>query len=140
MDNKNIVILYLPFLILSLPFLILVLAYAFGFKVPLQSDPTYMNGILTGSSILFGFWATILGNPPQVEVDESIVDKRQVEKFLAKTDIKAVFYNLAFFFLAIFSMFFSSIGVLPSTFALCFVVDSFNINLYTLIIKLISSY
>lgn len=85
----------------------------------LEVDVGYINGILTASSILFGFWATILGIQP----------KDMIEKFLRINVLKLmIFFNIVILAISVIFVYLSAMIKLPSKFALIMVTTSFLTN------------
>lgn len=89
---------------------------------PEQSEinVTYINGILTASSILFGFWATLFGIRP----------KGAIGKTLYRDVLRgSVFFSIFLLSLSVVSVFFSAMNGLSSKSACGIVTFSFLMNL-----------
>jgi len=98
-----------------------------GLPTNFEVDIEYLNGILTASSILFGFWAVILGRSPG--------DIK--EKYLYKYGIsKIFFFNIAFLAISVIAVFFSATNKLSSVIALFLVTLSYFSNLFFLVLHL----
>lgn len=118
LEYVGIVVIYFSFMTLPM-FLSVLTNTSFDFEV----DPTFMNGILTGSSIAFGFWISLLKRQPQ--------SRPKYAFMLAVT-------NVFFLMFTVFSIFLCAIGVIHSVVALLSVVTSFNFNVFSLLLTLIS--
>ena len=104
------------YLIVATSIVILGIAHA-----PEEVGVAYINGILTASSILFGFWATILG----IQLKDDVEGCSWV-----------VLINIIALATSVIVVFFSAIEILSSKYALLAVTMSFLINTVFLGIRL----
>ena len=119
---------YFPILIFF-AFFLLTLYSLIGMPSGFEVDSEYINGILTASSILFGFWAVILGKEP----------KEKIEKHLYKyTTIPTIFIELGILLISVIIIFLSAMKKAPSVLALICVFGSFLFNVIMLVACLYS--
>jgi hypothetical protein len=109
--------------------IVLILGFV-GISGILEVNVEYINGILTASGIIFGFWTIMLGKEP----------KNFVEKWLYKNVIlRAFWFVFGFFLFSIICVYFSALNKMPSSIALLFVTLSLLYNALFLILLLHSS-
>jgi len=91
-------------------------------------DPEYLNGILTASSILFGFWIFFLGTMTQAgeRVGKNAEYKGYIKSY--------VFFSFALLVASIFAIYFGALNLIPSIHALLFCASSFMHNLTVVLI------
>jgi hypothetical protein len=93
----------------------------------IQIDPEYLNGILTASSILYGFLAVMLGREP----------KEYLEKFRYRYYLRGnIYYSFEILAFSIIYLSLSAAKVIPSTLPLVLLTTSFLFNAFVLIIHL----
>ena len=98
-----------------------------GVPADYEVDPEYINGFLTASSILFGFWIVIIEKKPE----------EKTKKFMYENAIYVAFF-LSFILLivSITLMFFSALNKLSSVYTLLFSTTSFLLNAFSVAITL----
>lgn len=99
----------------------------FGLPKDFKVDVEYINGILTASSILFGFWAILIERKP-----EERTKKLVYENFITK----AFFFSFAFLVFSVLSMHFSALNIISSVETLVINTISFCLNAYFLTVTL----
>jgi len=93
----------------------------------IQIDPEYLNGILTASSILYGFLAVMLGREP----------KEYLEKFRYKYFLRGdIYYSFEILAFSVIYLSLSAVKVIPSTLPLVFLTISFLFNALIVMIHL----
>jgi hypothetical protein len=109
-------------LLIFYAFLIVLMAYGI-FSLVLrhalenfQVDAAYIDGILTASSILFGFWTMMVQRKP----------KQEVEKYEAT--IATFFFSFGTLMLSVVLIFLTALNSCPSVVTLFFVTASFIVN------------
>lgn len=102
-----------------LVFMIIPFAFIFAFvDVFLEVDPEYINGILTASSIAYGLWGFVISRT-----------EKGMDEYLWIFRIGKVFTILLLLLVfSVFTVFFSGLGVIPSTAALYICMWSFLMN------------
>ena len=123
---KILTMVYLPPIII---FLIITLGLV-GTPQDFEVNPEYINGILTASSILFGFWAVIFRRP----------SKDIVKRHIYKAYGKLILINIAILVISTLCIFYSAMDKLSSIDALFAVTLSFCSNAWLLGIGLYSHF
>jgi hypothetical protein len=83
----------------------------------IQIDPEYLNGILTASSILYGFLAVMLGRAP----------KEYLEKFRYKYFLRGdIYYSFEILAFSVIYLSLSAVKVIPSTLPLIFLTNQLS--------------
>jgi len=98
----------------------------YGLPIGFEVNPEYINGILTASSILFGFWAVLIERQP----------KERTERFRYKILLENFFFSFTFLMLSVVMIYFAALNKLHSVFALSFCLVSFMSNAYFLAMTL----
>jgi len=98
-----------------------------GLPLNFEVDPEFINGVLTANSIVFGFWATLIG----LFSEEKIGGIRR--KLIIRVGIIG---NLIIFSTSVIAVFFSGLGKPISIFAFGAVTTSFLSNVWLLAIVL----
>lgn len=93
-----------------------------AFKV----EPTYLNGILTASGILYGLWALVLEREPKTPTE---VRRKKM--------VGTLFFDSFFFLIAsVLSIAFTAMNLFLSTFALLLCTTSFMLNTVSISVTL----
>jgi len=112
-------------------FLIFLLALVFigVYDLPASSevDAEYLSGILTASSILFGFWFVFIERKPKEE------RKKLLYEFAVPFSL---FLSLTFLAASVVSLYFSALRRIPSTIALVMCTIGFFFIFYTVALTL----
>ena len=88
-------------------------------------DPEFINGILAGSSILFGFWSIML---TQKEFRKLLIWKSRTGSFITLFVMPWFIFTSVFLVVSVFVVFLCAIGLVPHVFGLSLVLQSFFYN------------
>jgi hypothetical protein len=89
-------------------------------RFTVEIDPEYLNGLLSGASILFGFWAILLQRKEHSNWQVAL-RRYIIQWFLFSTFLLAI---------AVIGVFLCAIGALPSFVTLSLLLSSFTLNAF----------
>lgn len=119
-----------PVVMESIVFILLLVITIFGItSVPpdFEVNAEYINGVLTASSILFGFWIVIIEKKP----------KEETKKFMYENAIYfAFFVSFVFLLISVTLLYFSALDKLSSVYTLLFSTLSFLLNAFSVAVTL----
>jgi len=122
-----------PYIFGLLLAIIFILGVYYGLQEEFRIDVEYINGILTASSILFGFWAILIERKPKEEPNQW---QSRVKKWQYKLAGTSFYASLFALMLSVLLMYLSALDVLSSVFTLMACVTSFYFNAYLLAMTL----
>ena len=105
----------------------------YGLKEGLKVSVVYMNGILTASSILFGFWAILIERKPKKGVKRW---QFEVEKWQYQIMSKLFYASFTSLLASVLFMYLSALDVVSSVLTLIACTISFYFNAYLVAITL----
>lgn len=106
--------------------LIIVVFGLYGLPSDFKVDPEYIVGILTASSILFGFWVFII---------ETITEVRSTQRRVRYYKDMRPYFSTSFLLLlfSVFFTYFAALNKIPSAYALSICTVSFFVNVWFLV-------
>lgn len=108
-------------------FFVITIAGFYGLPPDFKVEAEYMSGMLTASSILFGFWVMLIQAKP----------KERTEKWVYEKALSKIFYiSVMFLMIPVVSIYFAALNKLSSVGALYSCMVSFLFNALNLMVAL----
>ena len=114
-------------------FTVMVLGLLYGLSKDVEVDVGYMNGILTASSILFGFWAILIKRKPKERTNKW---QFEAKKWQYQLVARSFYGSLILLMASVLLIYLSAIDMMSSVLTLIFCTMSLFFNAYLIAITL----
>lgn len=134
-ERLEIIALFLVFPIMFIVFMALPFIVVYLTNTPWDTEvnPELFSGILASSGILFGLWAILVGDKKEIKSNSHY---GRAYKLAIEKGQNLLVLNVISLIVSVFSLLFFVTGQLQSIFTLCILIDGFNYNALSFILKL----